>query len=53
VNVEAGQGLGHRLGRPFRALDVWGAFPGRCPGLAWGAPLGRETEADGFFITTP
>ena len=35
VNVEAGEGLGHGLGRPFRALNFsWDLFPGRCPGLA-------------------
>lgn len=35
VDVEAGEGLGHGLGRLFRALDVvWDCFPGRCPGLA-------------------
>jgi len=44
MDVKAGEGLGHRLGRPFRALDVFSdGFPGRCPGLAWGAPLGRKT----------
>lgn len=59
VNVEAGQGLGHRFGRPFRALGVLlRASPGRCPGLAWAAPLGWKTLADGFliavsFITAP
>jgi hypothetical protein len=45
VDVQTGKGLGHRFGRPCRALDVfWDRFPGRCPGLAWDAPLGRKME---------
>lgn len=45
VDVQAGKGLGHWFGRPCRALDViWDRFPGRCPGLAWDAPLGRKME---------
>jgi hypothetical protein len=31
---------GHRMGRPFRAWKMWGAwFLGRCPRLSWDAPL--------------
>lgn len=47
VDVEAGEGLWHGVGRPFRALNfLWDWFPGRCPGLAWGAPLGRSKQSN-------
>jgi hypothetical protein len=44
MNMKAGEGLGHRLGRPFRAGICFVHFnPGRCPGLAWVAPLALGT----------
>jgi hypothetical protein len=44
MNMKAGEGLGHRLGRPFRARVCFLNFnPGRCPGLAWVAPLALGT----------
>ena len=46
MDMKAGEGLRHRLGRPFRALVCWWiAHPGRCPGLSWRAPLGRGFKA--------
>ena len=30
------------LGRPFRAVFMWGANPGRCPGLVWGRAVGAR-----------
>ena len=34
---------GHRVGRPVGAWEMWGAFfLGRCPRLAYFAPLGLE-----------
>lgn len=47
VDVEAGEGLRHRLGRPFRAwVFVGDLFPGRCPGLECAAPLGRSKQSN-------
>ena len=31
-----------RLGRPFRAVFMWGANPGRCPELVWGRAVGAR-----------
>jgi len=32
------------VGPPFKGFKFfWDLFPGRCPGLAWAAPLGRKT----------
>jgi hypothetical protein len=43
MHVEAGEGLRHGLGRPFRAWGFVGPlFPGRCPGLSLVAPLALE-----------
>ena len=33
----------HTLSRPFRALILFAANPGRCPGLACGAPLALKS----------
>jgi hypothetical protein len=34
MDVQSREGLGHELGRPFRAwLNGVSGFPGRCPGL--------------------
>jgi hypothetical protein len=42
VDVEPSEGLGHGVGRPFRAgIFLWDAVPGRRPGLAWVAPLAQ------------
>jgi hypothetical protein len=44
--MKAGKRLRHRLGRPFRAWNEWVAVvPGRCPGLAWAAPLALKSDA--------
>ena len=48
VNLETGF---RELGRPFRALGAGrDPFPGRCPGLAWAAPLGLEGVAGGRLV---
>ena len=42
------------MGRPFRAGDELGAiFPGRCPGLAWGAPLALHAGGRGHPVGLP
>ncbi len=46
MNMKAGEGLRHGLGRPFRApIGLLSSDPGRCPGLALIAPLALTLTA--------
>jgi len=45
VNMEAGEGLGHGLGRPFQGLGNWsGQIPRALPKAVLGRAVGAKTE---------
>ena len=44
MDVKTSERLRHDLGRPFRALACRYLFPGRCPGLWLGRPVGAESS---------
>jgi hypothetical protein len=48
MDVKTGKRLRHDLRRPFRALAFTYLFPGRCPGLGLGRPLGAKSKRNGF-----